>query len=59
MIEARVNVRPVGAAWMVDGAEGLQPLLILPGSKASAQAYTLGGTRRRHARKPTNHSSRP
>lgn len=41
MIDALVKVRPVGAAWVVEGAEGLQPLLFLSGAKAEAQAHAL------------------
>jgi hypothetical protein len=41
VINALVKVRPVGAAWVVDGAEGLQPLLFLSGAKAEAQAHAL------------------
>jgi hypothetical protein len=41
MHDALVRVRPVGAAWLVDGAEGLEPLLFLSGAKAEAQAHAL------------------
>jgi hypothetical protein len=41
MYDALVRVRPVGAAWLVDGAEGLEPLLFLSGAKAEAQAHAL------------------
>ena len=38
MYDALVRVRPMGAAWLVDGGEGLEPLLFLFGAKAEAQA---------------------
>ena len=41
VIDALVKVRPVGAAWMVEGAERLQPLLFLSGAKAEAQAHAI------------------
>lgn len=41
MIDALVKVLPVGAAWMVEGAERLQPLLFLSGAKAEAQAHAI------------------
>jgi hypothetical protein len=36
-----LKVHRVGAAWMVDGAQGLEPLLFLSGAKAEAQAHAL------------------
>ncbi|HKP77504.1 MAG TPA: hypothetical protein VJU34_00090 [Phenylobacterium sp.] len=41
MIDALVKVRPVGTAWIVEGAERLQPLLFLSGAKAEAQAHAI------------------
>jgi hypothetical protein len=39
--DTMLKVRRVGAAWIVDGARGLEPLLFLSGAKAEAQAHTL------------------
>ena len=41
MNDTLVKVRRVGAAWMVDGANGLEPMLFLSGAKAEAQAHAL------------------
>lgn len=41
MVDALVNVRPIGGAWVVEGAERLQPLLFLSGAKAEAQAHAI------------------
>jgi hypothetical protein len=41
VIDALVKVCPVGAAWVVEGAERLQPLLFLSGAKAEAQAHAI------------------
>lgn len=41
MIDALVNVRPVGAAWMVESAERLQPLLFFSAVQAQAQAHAI------------------
>jgi hypothetical protein len=41
VIDALVKVRPMGAAWVVDGAERLEPLLFLSGAKAEAQAHAI------------------
>jgi hypothetical protein len=41
MIDALVKVRPMGAAWVVESAERLEPLLFLSGAKAEAQAHAI------------------
>ena len=41
MYDALVRVQPLGASWVVDGAQGLEPLLFLSGAKAEAQAHAL------------------
>ena len=41
MIDALVKVRPLGAAWIVDGSERLEPLLFLSGAQAEAQAHAF------------------
>jgi hypothetical protein len=41
VIDALVKVCPIGGAWMVEGAQDLQPLLFLSGAKAEAQAHAI------------------